>query len=184
MLDSSICWLWSYGFGYQSFFFGFCNLSQLGCLWLEQSIRRESVVFNIQVQNMTSFSPSTLEKKLNDLSNTQQSVQTLSLWLIHHRKHAKAVVQTWNKEVHRGKYTSNVDFPSLNFIMDEFFCFKYIYFIRLFSKMIVLLRFYKCKQYFSAFRKDIWRLIHPKHTNSVKFVKLFISLYAETFFLQ
>ncbi|XP_031570374.1 regulation of nuclear pre-mRNA domain-containing protein 1B-like [Actinia tenebrosa] len=52
---------------------------------------------------MTSFSASTLEKKLNDLSNTQQSVQTLSLWLIHHRKHAKLVVQTWNKEVHRAK---------------------------------------------------------------------------------
>ncbi|KXJ27401.1 Regulation of nuclear pre-mRNA domain-containing protein 1B [Exaiptasia diaphana] len=52
---------------------------------------------------MSSFSTSTLEKKLNDLSSTQQSVQTLSLWVIHHRKHAKTVVQTWNKEIHKVK---------------------------------------------------------------------------------
>ena len=51
---------------------------------------------------MTSFSTSTLEKKLGDLSNTQHSVQTLSLWLIHHRKHAKAVVQAWYKELSKG----------------------------------------------------------------------------------
>ena len=51
---------------------------------------------------MTSFSTSTLEKKLSDLSNTQHSVQTLSLWLIHHRKHAKAVVQAWYKELSKG----------------------------------------------------------------------------------
>lgn len=52
---------------------------------------------------MTSFSSATLEKKLGDLSNTQHSVQTLSLWLIHHRKHAKAIVQAWYKELTKGK---------------------------------------------------------------------------------
>ena len=52
---------------------------------------------------MTSFSTATLEKKLADLSNTQHSVQTLSLWLIHHRKHAKAIVQAWYKELAKGK---------------------------------------------------------------------------------
>ena len=51
---------------------------------------------------MTSFSTATLEKKLADLSNTQHSVQTLSLWLIHHRKHAKAIVQAWYKELAKG----------------------------------------------------------------------------------
>ena len=35
---------------------------------------------------MSSFSESALEKKLSELSNSQQSVQTLSLWLIHHRE--------------------------------------------------------------------------------------------------
>ena len=53
---------------------------------------------------MTSFSTATLEKKLADLSNTQHSVQTLSLWLIHHRKHAKAIVQAWYKELTKGTF--------------------------------------------------------------------------------
>lgn len=41
------------------------------------------------------FTPETLEKKLHDLSNTQQSIQTLSLWLIHYRKHHQLVVEKW-----------------------------------------------------------------------------------------
>ena len=46
-----------------------------------------------------SFSESSLNKKLAELNNTQQSVQTLSLWLIHHRKHARLVVATWLREL-------------------------------------------------------------------------------------
>lgn len=46
-----------------------------------------------------SFSETSLLKKLNDLNNTQQCVQTLSLWLIHHRKHAKTIVSVWLREL-------------------------------------------------------------------------------------
>lgn len=46
-----------------------------------------------------SFSEASLFKKIQELNNTQQSVQTLSLWLIHHRKHSKIIVQTWLKEL-------------------------------------------------------------------------------------
>ena len=53
-----------------------------------------------------SFSGSTLEKKLSELSNSQQSIQTLSLWLIHHRKHAKTVVEVWYKQLLEGKLFS------------------------------------------------------------------------------
>lgn len=49
-----------------------------------------------------SFSGSALEKKLGELSNSQQSIQTLSLWLIHHRKHAKTVVDVWLKMLTKG----------------------------------------------------------------------------------
>ncbi|KAJ7360502.1 Regulation of nuclear pre-mRNA domain-containing protein 1A [Desmophyllum pertusum] len=59
---------------------------------------------------MTSFSTATLEKKLSDLSNTQHSVQTLSLWLIHHRKHAKAVVQAWYKELTKARTSKKLTF--------------------------------------------------------------------------
>jgi regulator of Ty1 transposition protein 103 len=46
-----------------------------------------------------SFSETSLYKKFNELNSTQQSVQTLSLWLIHHRKHSHAIVKTWLKEL-------------------------------------------------------------------------------------
>ncbi|XP_060586137.1 regulation of nuclear pre-mRNA domain-containing protein 1A-like [Ruditapes philippinarum] len=48
---------------------------------------------------MSSFSDSNLAKKLNELNGTQQSIQTLSLWLIHHRKHSKTIVQVWLREL-------------------------------------------------------------------------------------
>lgn len=53
---------------------------------------------------MSSFSESALEKKLSELSNSQQSVQTLSLWLIHHRKHAGPIVSVWHRELRKGKH--------------------------------------------------------------------------------
>ena len=57
---------------------------------------------------MSSFSTAVFVKKLGELNNTTPSIQTLSLWLIHHRKHASMVVQTWKKEVIRGEsYSAN-----------------------------------------------------------------------------
>lgn len=53
---------------------------------------------------MSSFSAAALDKKFGDLTNTQQSVQTLSLWIIHHRKHCKTIVQNWLKELQKGEY--------------------------------------------------------------------------------
>lgn len=44
-----------------------------------------------------------MEKKIRTLTMSQQSIQTLSLWCIHHRKHAKTVVQFWFKELQRVK---------------------------------------------------------------------------------
>lgn len=46
-----------------------------------------------------SFSESSLLKKLQELNSSQQSVQTLSLWLIHHRRFSKIVVSTWLKQL-------------------------------------------------------------------------------------
>jgi regulator of Ty1 transposition protein 103 len=46
-----------------------------------------------------SFSETTLLKKFQELNSTQQSVQTLSLWLIHHRKNAGSVCATWLSEL-------------------------------------------------------------------------------------
>jgi regulator of Ty1 transposition protein 103 len=46
-----------------------------------------------------SYSDSALEKKLSDLNNSQQSIQQLSLWLIHHRKHSDSIIKIWYKEM-------------------------------------------------------------------------------------
>lgn len=37
----------------------------------------------------------TLEKKLAELNQSAQSIQQLSLWIIHHRKHYVSIVKTW-----------------------------------------------------------------------------------------
>lgn len=52
---------------------------------------------------MSSFSESALEKKLTELSSSQQSVQTLSLWIIHHRKHSALIVKVWHRELKKGE---------------------------------------------------------------------------------
>lgn len=52
---------------------------------------------------MATFSEQTLAKKLNELNSTQQSIQTLSLWLIHHRKRSKLIVDLWYKELKKIK---------------------------------------------------------------------------------
>ncbi|KAB0378168.1 hypothetical protein FD755_009746 [Muntiacus reevesi] len=54
---------------------------------------------------MSAFSEAALEKKLSELSNSQQSVQTLSLWLIHHRKHSRPIVTVWERELRKGDET-------------------------------------------------------------------------------
>lgn len=59
---------------------------------------------------MSSFSESALEKKLSELSNSQQSVQTLSLWLIHHRKHAGPIVSVWHRELRKAKSNRKLTF--------------------------------------------------------------------------
>ena len=53
---------------------------------------------------MSSFSDNNLVKKLTELNGTQQSIQTLSLWLIHHRKHSKTIVQVWLRELKKGRH--------------------------------------------------------------------------------
>ena len=50
---------------------------------------------------MSSFSEESLEKKLVDLNQSQQSIQGLSLWIIHHRKHHSKIVSTWQRELYK-----------------------------------------------------------------------------------
>lgn len=46
---------------------------------------------------------SNLVKKLISLTNTQDSVQTLSLWILHHRAHHRKIVDIWAKVLKKSK---------------------------------------------------------------------------------
>ncbi|KAF3833850.1 hypothetical protein F7725_025054 [Dissostichus mawsoni] len=59
---------------------------------------------------MSAFSEAALEKKLSELSNSQQSVQTLSLWLIHHRKHSRTIVSVWINELKKAPLSRKLTF--------------------------------------------------------------------------
>ncbi|KAK0080227.1 hypothetical protein PV326_008279, partial [Microctonus aethiopoides] len=52
---------------------------------------------------MAGFTENALVKKLMDLNPSQQSIQTLSLWLIHHRKHHGTIVKVWFREMCKAK---------------------------------------------------------------------------------
>lgn len=42
------------------------------------------------------------ERKLQNMSSTQDSVQTVSLWMIHHKKHAEDMVSVWLEQLKKG----------------------------------------------------------------------------------
>lgn len=71
---------------------------------------------------MSAFSEAALEKKLSELSNSQQSVQTLSLWLIHHRKHSKTIVNVWFNELKKGKPGTGVKIKEIVTITKQVTC--------------------------------------------------------------
>ena len=52
---------------------------------------------------MSGYSDNVLERKFADLTNSPQSIQQLSVWLIHHRKHYQSIVKCWFKELGKAK---------------------------------------------------------------------------------
>ena len=59
---------------------------------------------------MSTFSEDMLEKKLAELNQSQQSIQGLSLWLIHHRKHHSKIVNVWYKELYKASNSRKLTF--------------------------------------------------------------------------
>lgn len=45
----------------------------------------------------TGFSEESLRGKLAKLTNQQDSIQTLTAWILHHHEHHQAIVQSWHK---------------------------------------------------------------------------------------
>nr|CAH7754731.1 unnamed protein product [Callosobruchus chinensis] len=59
------------------------------------------------------FTETAFIKKLTELNNSSQSIQTLSLWLIHHRKHYTTVVKLWMRELVKAKENKKLTFMYL-----------------------------------------------------------------------
>lgn len=54
---------------------------------------------------MSSYSEQAFKEKISRLSLSQDSVETLSLWVLEHKAHAQTSVQTWLGELKRGEVT-------------------------------------------------------------------------------
>lgn len=51
---------------------------------------------------MSSYSVQVLQEKLARLSQSQDSIETLSLWIIHHKSKASTSVAVWLEEFQKG----------------------------------------------------------------------------------
>lgn len=51
----------------------------------------------------SSLNEANLEKRLLTVTNTQESIQTLSLWCLHHKVHAKKIIDIWMKVIKKVK---------------------------------------------------------------------------------
>ncbi len=54
------------------------------------------------IGQMSSFTVQALEEKLSRLSPSQDSIETLSLWIIHHKAHASVSVAAWTDDLTKG----------------------------------------------------------------------------------
>ena len=54
---------------------------------------------------MSSYSVQVLQDKLARLSLSQDSIETLSLWMIHHKSKAKTSVAVWLEEFQKGRFS-------------------------------------------------------------------------------
>ena len=51
---------------------------------------------------MSSYSSELLQEKLSRLNSTQESIETLSLWIIHHKQYASTSISTWMEDMRSG----------------------------------------------------------------------------------
>ncbi|XP_070541993.1 regulation of nuclear pre-mRNA domain-containing protein 2-like [Ptychodera flava] len=58
---------------------------------------------------MASLNEHSFERKLQSVNNTQDSIQTLSLWCVHHKAHHKKIVNLWMKVLKKSKATQRLN---------------------------------------------------------------------------
>ena len=52
---------------------------------------------------MSFFTVQVLQEKLSRLTLSQDSIETLSLWIIHHKAHASTSIEVWMEDIQSGK---------------------------------------------------------------------------------
>ncbi|KAJ4960506.1 hypothetical protein NE237_020416 [Protea cynaroides] len=86
-----------------------------GCIFLNMTSpeaytpRKSGFLEKVETMNGT-FNGQILVEKLAKLNNSQQSIETLSHWCIFHRKKAKQVVETWDRQFHCSPQEQRVSF--------------------------------------------------------------------------
>ena len=51
---------------------------------------------------MSFFTVQVLQEKLSRLTLSQDSIETLSLWIIHHKAHASTSIDVWMEDLQNG----------------------------------------------------------------------------------
>lgn len=77
-------------------------------------------VFKIVLQTKMTLNETSLEKKFENVTNSQESIQSLSLWILHHKIHHKRIVEIWMKCLEKGSWLYLV------FKINLFFAINYI----------------------------------------------------------
>ena len=62
---------------------------------------------------MATFNAKSFEKKLKTLDTSQTGIQTLSLWILHHKHHAKIITSVWTDLIGRGR-----NYLTLSYLVD------------------------------------------------------------------
>ncbi len=52
---------------------------------------------------MAALNESSVQRKFANVNNTQDSIQSLSLWVLHHKAHSERIVELWYKAVKKGE---------------------------------------------------------------------------------
>ncbi|XP_071037230.1 regulation of nuclear pre-mRNA domain-containing protein 2 isoform X1 [Parasteatoda tepidariorum] len=66
-------------------------------------MKRDKSLLKSKGKMSSSMSEANLEKKFQTATNTQDSIQTLSLWVLHHKAHHQKIVGSWMKVLQKAK---------------------------------------------------------------------------------
>ena len=78
------------------------QLVAVGCTSVSSRTLHHLTIHPLTTMASTTFSESNLVRKLEKVVNTQDSIQSLSFWILHHKSHCRQIIYQWFKCYHRG----------------------------------------------------------------------------------